>query len=73
MAGITSDLAKKSGDPTQRVSGGLQTISAGTTLLVHTVRSSLSLVCGILKNDNFFVHILLNFAKPLNMEQSDKK
>ena len=41
MAGITSDLAKKSGDhleSTRRWSpGGLRTISAGTTLLVHSV------------------------------------
>ena len=41
LSGFASDLAKKSGDPPRRVSGGspggLRTISAGTTLLVHTV------------------------------------
>ena len=39
MAEITSDLAKKSGDPPSP-GGGLRTISAGTTLLVHTVMNA---------------------------------
>ena len=34
LSGFTSDLAKKSGDPV-----GFRTISAGTTLLVHTVQT----------------------------------
>ena len=34
MAGITSDLDKKSED---LLRGGLRTITAGTTLMVHTV------------------------------------
>ena len=37
MAGITTDLVKKSGDPPRRVSGGSPEISARTILLVHTV------------------------------------
>ena len=41
MAGITSDLAKKNPETTQRPpAGDLRTISAGTTLLAHTVYPS---------------------------------
>ena len=37
VSGFASDLAKKSGDPPRGSPGGLRTISAGTTLPVHTV------------------------------------
>ena len=37
LSGFASDLAKKSGDPPGGSPGGLRTISAGTTLMVHTV------------------------------------
>jgi hypothetical protein len=53
MAGITSDLAKKSGDPLETPlggsPGGLRMIFAGTTLLVHMV----------LKKCNYFLRICL--------------
>ena len=51
MVGITSDLAKKSGDhplvAPRMVPGGLRTILAGTTLLVHMVGGSLVLIYAI--------------------------
>ena len=59
MAGITSDLAKKSGDPLGGSLSGLRMISAGTTLLVHTVvtvKSTvkiLSIFVAFLENANF--------------------
>ena len=47
-AGITNDLAKKSRDPLKTPRGGspggLRTISAGTTLLGHTVHKKLNML-----------------------------
>ena len=60
MAGITSDLAKKSGQPRKGSLEGLWTIFARTTLLVHTVQRK------ILKSSkNILDQVLLTFKRIL--------